>query len=130
MLVKPSASTSPCRGWKKSGPSLPTTSKSVILISKNLHIVNEGSAAIKVYANIDNLQVELTGDNELDVRGEGNYLNAILSDNAELDAEHFTVKKARVELVKRKLGKNIGNGYALAKGGGQRFDCPAGASDY
>ncbi|HFA51120.1 MAG TPA: hypothetical protein ENJ95_19070 [Bacteroidetes bacterium] len=70
-----------------------------------LHIVNEGRAEIRVHADINNLQIELTGDNELELRGEGNFLNAGLSDSAELHAEHFTVKKAKVELVNQCLAK-------------------------
>ncbi len=65
----------------------------------NLHIVNEGEAQIKVFADIKNLNLQLTGDNELDLRGIGEILTAILSDDAELDAEHFTVKNATIELA-------------------------------
>ncbi len=72
---------------------------------ENLHIVNEGYAQIKVFADIENLNVQLTGDNELDVRGIGNTLTAILSDDAELDAEHFTVKNATIELANESLAK-------------------------
>lgn len=71
----------------------------------NLHIVNEGNGRINAFADIKNLDVQLTGDNEFDIRGEGDFLNAILSDNAELDAEHFTVKKANVELDNGSLAK-------------------------
>ncbi len=71
----------------------------------NLHIVNEGNGRINAFADIKNLDIQLTGNNELDIRGEGDFLQAILSDKAELDAEHFTVKKANVELDNGSMAK-------------------------
>ena len=71
----------------------------------NLHIVNEGNGRINAFADIKYFDVQLTGDNQLDIRGEGDYLNAILTDDAELDAEHFTVKKANLELDNGSLAK-------------------------
>ncbi len=66
---------------------------------EKLRIVNDGEAQIKAFVNVQNLDVELTGDNELDVRGEGNYLKAILSNDARMDAERFTVKVADLEAL-------------------------------
>lgn len=69
--------------------------------AEKLHIVNEGRGDIKAFADIQHLDVHLTGRNELEIRGEGTQLNAILSDHAKLDADHFTVKKANMELNNR-----------------------------
>ncbi|MEO1257358.1 MAG: DUF2807 domain-containing protein [Bacteroidota bacterium] len=63
-----------------------------------LHLVNEGRGHINAFSDVKNLNVELTGDNEFEIRGEGEYLNVILTDDAEMDAEHFTVKNAKIEL--------------------------------
>ena len=65
---------------------------------EKLHLVNEGRGYINIFSDIKNLNIELTGENELDIRGQGEYLNVILTDDAEMDAEHFTVKNAKVEL--------------------------------
>ena len=72
---------------------------------KDLRIVNEGDGNISAFAEIKNLDLHLTGSNEFDIRGEGDYLNAILTDDAQLDAEHFTVKKANLELDNGSLAK-------------------------
>lgn len=66
---------------------------------EKLRIVNDGEAQIKAFVNVQNLDVELTGSNNLDVRGEGNRLKAILSDHAHMDAEHFLVKVADLEAL-------------------------------
>ncbi len=71
----------------------------------DLRIVNEGNGNISVFAEVKNLDLHLTGSNEFDIRGEGDYLNAILTDDAQLDAEHFTVKKANLELDNGSLAK-------------------------
>lgn len=64
---------------------------------EKLRIVNEGEAQIKAFVNVNALDVELSGGNELDVRGEGMHLKALLDDNARMDAEHFTIKTADLE---------------------------------
>ncbi len=72
---------------------------------ENLHIVNEGESQIKVFGDIENMDIHLTGDNSLDIRGEGNTLTAVLSDDAKLDAEHFTVQNANIELASESWAK-------------------------
>lgn len=72
---------------------------------KQLNIVNEGEGDITVYADVQKLDVHLTGENELDIRGEGQFLEAILSDEASLDAEFFTVEKARIDLDNGSLAR-------------------------
>ena len=67
----------------------------------SLHIVNEGEGDIKAFSDIKSLDLHLTGRNKLEIRGEGGYMNAILSNDADLDAEHFTVKNANMELNNR-----------------------------
>ena len=64
---------------------------------ENLKISNEGEAKIKAFVNVKNLEVRLVGDNELDLRGEGNHIEARLEDNARLDAEHFNAKVADIK---------------------------------
>ena len=66
---------------------------------EKLRIVNEGEAQIKAFVNVKHLDIELTGDNELDLRGEGNFLKVILTDDARMDAEHFNVKVADIEAL-------------------------------
>ncbi|MCB0522803.1 MAG: DUF2807 domain-containing protein [Saprospiraceae bacterium] len=70
-----------------------------------LRIVNEGEAQIKAFVEVDNLTAELTGDNELDLRGKGKTLRAILSDDARLDAEHFTVGTADMHVMNNSWAK-------------------------
>ena len=72
---------------------------------KKLRIVNEAEADIKIFADIDSLQAELTGQNELELRGNGFYLEAYLSDGAELDAGYFEVKNAKLEVQDRSGAK-------------------------
>lgn len=62
----------------------------------NLKISNEGEAQVKAYINVQNLEVRLIGNNELDIRGDGNYLKAFLETDAHLDAEHFNAKVADI----------------------------------
>ena len=83
---------------------------------QDMHIVNEGDGDINAFADIQNLNIHLTGNNELNLRGEGNYLSAILSDHSELDAEHFSVKKASMEVDNKSLAKSFCFGHPLAKG--------------
>lgn len=72
---------------------------------EKLRIVNEGEAEIKIFADIDSLRVELSGNSELDLRGEGTYLEAYLSNYSEMDAEHFQVKNAKVEVIEQSEAK-------------------------
>jgi hypothetical protein len=62
-------------------------------------IRNTGEGQIKAVVNVNQLDVELTGDGNMDLRGEGRRLKAILKNEARLDAERFNVKTADVEAV-------------------------------
>jgi phage shock protein PspC (stress-responsive transcriptional regulator) len=62
----------------------------------NLKIVNEGEAKIEAFVNVQNLEVELNGDNELEIKGQGNRLKAMLDNNTRMDAEQFNAKVADI----------------------------------
>lgn len=68
---------------------------------EKLRLVNEGSGDLEVFADIDSLNVELSGRGEVSVRGNGTHLKGFVTDEARLEAEHFEVKNARVEVVER-----------------------------
>ncbi len=70
-----------------------------------LRIVNEGDAHIKAFVEVENLTIELTGSNSLDLRGKGKSLRAVLSEDADLDAEHFTVSTADVHVMNNSSAK-------------------------
>ena len=72
---------------------------------ERLHLVNEGRGKINVFADIQQLHVHLTGGNKLELRGQGTNLQATLSEGAKLDAEHFTVNKANMELFSSSWAK-------------------------
>jgi len=61
----------------------------------------ESRADIKAFLDVDNLELDLNSRMEVDIRGSGNKLTAHLSDRAELDAERFAVKTAKVEIKDR-----------------------------
>lgn len=63
-----------------------------------MRIVNEGNGDVSIFSDIKNFDVQMNGNNDLEIRGDGDFLKAILSDDAKLDAEFFTVKKAKVDL--------------------------------
>lgn len=62
----------------------------------SFRLVNEGEARVGFKANVNNLDVELTGDNELELTGNCNHLKAVLSNEARLDAGQFSVRVADV----------------------------------
>jgi hypothetical protein len=72
---------------------------------EQLRIVNEGEAGIKAFVEVENLSAELTGSNTLDLRGKGKNLRAVLSEDAHLDAEHFTVSTADVHAMNNSFAK-------------------------
>ena len=62
----------------------------------NFHLVNEGEGKVKFKANLTNLDVQLTGDNELELSGNCSHLKAVLDNEARLDAEQFSVRVADI----------------------------------
>jgi phage shock protein PspC (stress-responsive transcriptional regulator) len=62
-----------------------------------LRIVNHGDAQVKAFVEVGELTVDLKANNELDVRGSGTTLIAILDEEARLNAEHYEVKVADIE---------------------------------
>jgi len=63
---------------------------------KSLLIINNGEGNIKAYVDVENLEVQQSGSNELDIRGLGKYLKATLDNNAQLDAKRYTLNVAEV----------------------------------
>jgi hypothetical protein len=59
-------------------------------------LVNDGDAKVVFKANVNNLDVNLSGDNRLQLVGNCNYLKAVLDNDARLDAEEFSVRVADV----------------------------------
>ncbi len=59
-------------------------------------LVNEGEAKVVFKAKVNNLDVNLSGDNRLQLIGNCNYLKAILDNDARLDAEAFSVRVADI----------------------------------
>ncbi len=62
----------------------------------SFRLVNEGEGKVNFKGNVNNLDVQLTGDNELELTGNCNHLKAVLSDEARLDAEHCSVRVADI----------------------------------
>jgi len=65
---------------------------------KRMSIRNNGRHDIKAYVNVDTLTVKQEGRNELDIRGNGKFIKADLDGRTKLDAEHFAVNNAVVDL--------------------------------
>ena len=61
----------------------------------------ESRADIKAFMDVKELELDLNSSLELNIRGSGEKLIANLSDRAELDAERFAVKTARLEIQDR-----------------------------
>lgn len=62
----------------------------------NFRLVNEGEGKVKFSANVNNLEIQLNGDNSLELAGNCNHLKAMLDQNARMDAEHLSVRVADV----------------------------------
>ncbi len=62
----------------------------------SFRLVNEGEGNVKFKANVNNLDVQLSGDNELELSGNCNHLKAVLDNEARLDAEQFSVRVADI----------------------------------
>lgn len=63
---------------------------------KSMRIINKGEGNIKAYVDVENLEVQQNGGNELDIRGQGNYLKATLDKKALLDAKRYAVNVADI----------------------------------
>lgn len=59
-------------------------------------LVNDGEAKVEFKANVNNLDVMLSGDNRLQLAGKCNYLKAMLDNEARLDADEFAVRVADI----------------------------------
>jgi len=58
-------------------------------------------AEIKAFVEVENLTIRQTKYHQLDLRGKGKYLNLSMDENADIDAEHYTVSVADVKAVNR-----------------------------
>jgi hypothetical protein len=56
---------------------------------------------IKAFIEVENLTIKQTKYHKLDLRGKGKYLNLSMDENADIDAEHYTVSVADVKAVNR-----------------------------
>ncbi len=59
-------------------------------------LVNEGESKVEFNANVNNLELQLSGDNRLHLMGNCNYLKAVLDNEARLDADEFAVRVADI----------------------------------
>jgi phage shock protein PspC (stress-responsive transcriptional regulator) len=59
-------------------------------------LVNEGESKVEFNANVNNLELQLSGDNRLHLMGSCNYLKAVLDNEARLDADEFAVRVADI----------------------------------
>ncbi len=62
----------------------------------NLKIMNEGECRLDFRANVNKLELVLTGDNKAQLSGNCNYLTATLDHEARLDAEQLAVRVADI----------------------------------
>ncbi|MBI1227986.1 MAG: PspC domain-containing protein [Bacteroidetes bacterium] len=62
----------------------------------SFRLVNEGEAKVVFKANVNNLDVNLSGDNRLQLVGNCNNLKASLENDARLDAGEFSVRVADI----------------------------------
>lgn len=60
-------------------------------------ITGRGASKIKAYFDSNRLEVSLSDDSSLDLIGQGNDLDAIVRDNARLDASKWSVNQARLK---------------------------------
>ena len=65
---------------------------------KRMSIRNDGKHDIKAFVNVDSLTIKQKGRNELDIRGSGKFVKADLEGRTKLDAEHFAVNNAIIDL--------------------------------
>jgi len=65
---------------------------------KRMSIRNNGRHDIKAYVIVDTLTVKQEGRNELDIRGKGKFIKVDMDGRTKLDAEHFAVNNAVVDL--------------------------------
>ena len=56
---------------------------------------------VKAFIEVENLTIKQTKYHKLDLRGKGKYLNLSMDENADIDAEHYTVSVADVKAVNR-----------------------------
>jgi phage shock protein PspC (stress-responsive transcriptional regulator) len=56
---------------------------------------------IKAFVEVENLTIKQIKYHKLDLRGKGKYLNLSMDENADIDAEHYTVSVADVKAVNR-----------------------------
>lgn len=62
----------------------------------NMRIVNNGECKLDFQANVNKLELVLSGDNKAQLSGNCNYLTASLDNEARLDAEQFSVRVADI----------------------------------
>ncbi len=62
----------------------------------NMRIVNNGECRLDFQANVNKLELVLSGDNKAQLSGNCNYLTATLDNEARLDAENFSVRVADI----------------------------------
>ncbi|MEM1323552.1 MAG: DUF2807 domain-containing protein [Bacteroidota bacterium] len=74
-----------------------------------MSIRNEGRYDIKALINVDSLYLRQDGRHEVDLRGNGRYLEVALNERARLDAERFTVNDAKVSAKYHSTAKVAAN---------------------
>ena len=62
----------------------------------SFRLMNEGEAKVDFRGNVNKLDVQLSGDNHLQLNGNCNYLTALLDYESRLDAEQFSVRVANI----------------------------------
>jgi hypothetical protein len=64
----------------------------------SMHIKHDGEDELHLVAKIDSLFLLQDNRSEITLKGSGNYLEAILDRYTDLDADQFSVKKAKMEM--------------------------------
>ena len=66
---------------------------------------NRGRYEVKAYIDVDSLMLTQIGRNELDIRGNCNYLNANLRERARLDAEKISIREVDISATEASRAK-------------------------
>jgi len=65
-----------------------------------LSMNNKGRYEVKAYIDVDSLLLTQEGRNEVDIRGNCNYLNANLKERAKLDAEKVSIREVDISAIR------------------------------